>query len=219
MSFGNTDVATGDASCRPLSPRHASPAVTSDASPPPLLTKSARMRPTLLSIALCLALPSTTFAQSAYRLAEDEAPTELDRIVVTGTRTERAIADVPNTVDIIDREQMDNRLVRDLKDLFRYEPGISVSSSFGRFGLGDIRIRGLGGNRVRIDTDGIPVSDAFAIGSFSNANRNFVDLDTLKRVEVLRGPGSALYGSDALGGVVAFQTKDPQDYLEDGQRS
>lgn len=114
---------------------------------------------------------------------------------------------------------MDARLARDLKNLFRYEPGISVSSSFGRFGLGDIRIRGLGGNRVLIQTDGIPVSDAFSIGSFSNANRDFVDLGTLKQVEVQRGPGSALYGSDALGGVVSFRTKDPEDYLADGKRS
>src|SRR3546814_11541407 len=79
---------------------------------------------------------------------------------------------------------MDEILARDLKDLFRYEPGITVTSGFGRFGIGGIRIRGLDANRVRIQTDGIPVSDAFAIGSFSDANRNFVDLDTLKRVEV-----------------------------------
>lgn len=140
---------------------------------------------------------------------------ELDRIVVTATRTERALEDVPSTVTAIDRQEMDRQLVRDLKDLFRYEPGITVTSSVGRFGLGNVRIRGLGGNRVRMETDGISVPESFAIGSFSNANRNFVDLDTLKRVEVVRGPASALYGSDALGGVVAFETKDPSDYLAD----
>src|SRR5690606_31721311 len=104
-------------------------------------------------------------------------------------------------------------------DLFRHEPGITVSESFGRFGIGDIRIRGLGGNRVRIQTDGIVVSDAFNIGSFSNANRNFVDLDTLKRVEVVRGPTSSLYGSDALGGIVSFITRDPSDYLGAGRHA
>jgi hemoglobin/transferrin/lactoferrin receptor protein len=180
------------------------------------------MRPNLLS----LALTSCLIATAAHaRAAESTAPPqpdgadveELDQVVVVATRSERAVADVPNTVDAIDREAMDAHLVRDLKDLFRYEPGISVSSSFGRFGLGDIRIRGLGGNRVLIQTDGIPVSDAFSIGSFSNANRNFVDLDTLKQVEVLRGPGSALYGLDALGGVVSFRTKDPADYLAGGK--
>ncbi len=181
------------------------------------------MRPNALSLclALCLVLPVAASAAEATGPATPDgaAVHELDREVVIATLAARAIVDVPNTVDVIDRKTMDERLIRDLKDLFRYEPGISVTSGFGRFGLGDIRIRGLGGNRVRIQTDGIPVSDAFAIGSFSNANRNFVDLDTLKQVEVLRGPGSALYGSDALGGVVSFVTKDPEDYLDGDRRS
>ncbi len=172
------------------------------------------MRPSLLSVSLALCLSPT-----AVLAASEGEVREFDQIVVTATRTERAISDVPNTVDIIDRARMDTLLVRDIADLFRYEPGITVGSSFGRFGLNDIRIRGLGGNRVRIQTDGIAVPDAFAIGSFSSANRNFVDLDTLKRVEVVRGPTSALYGSDALGGVVSFVTKDPSDYLGEGREA
>ncbi len=143
---------------------------------------------------------------------------QFDRVVVIGTRTARAIIDVPNTVDEIDRKRMDDLLMNGLDDLFRYEPGITIGKSTGRFGIGDIRIRGLGGNRVRIQTDGIAVSDAFVIGGFSNANRNFVDLDTLKRVEVVRGPTSSMYGSDALGGTVSFITKDPSDYLKDGKQ-
>ena len=177
------------------------------------------MRPTLLAAALAVALPRLASAETAAAGATAPATdaSDFDRVVVTATRTERAIGDVPNTVDVVTRERMDELLVRDLKDLFRYEPGITVTDSFGRFGIGDIRIRGLGGNRVRIQTDGIVVSDAFSIGSFSNANRNFVDLDTLKRVEVVRGPTSSLYGSDALGGTVSFITKDPSDYLGEGK--
>jgi hemoglobin/transferrin/lactoferrin receptor protein len=72
---------------------------------------------------------------------------------------------------------------------------------------------------VRVQTDGIAMPTSFDIGSFANANRNFTDLDTLKRVEIVRGPASSLYGSDALGGVVAFVTKDPADYLKDGKDS
>src|SRR5690606_23340937 len=96
----------------------------------------------------------------------------LDAITVTATRTEHAVEDVPGSVSVIEREQMDRELARDLKDLFRYEPGVSVTTSYGRFGIGDIRIRGLSGNRVRMETDGIAIADAFAIGSFSNANRS-----------------------------------------------
>ena len=172
-------------------------------------------RPTLLAASLWLALASSARAETAADAGA--SVNELERVQVTATRGERAIADVPNTVDVIERERMDELLVRDLKDLFRYEPGITVGSGFGRFGLGDIRVRGLGGNRVRIQTDGIPVSDAFSIGSFSNANRDFVDLDTLKRVEVVRGATSSLYGSDALGGMVSFITREPADYLQEGK--
>lgn len=175
------------------------------------------LRPTLLGSALLAALGAPGLAGAEAAAVAAAEPTDLEVVTVTATRTERAVADVPSSVSVISRERMDRELVRDLKDLFRYEPGISVTSGFGRFGLGDIRIRGLGGNRVRIEIDGVVVPDAFAIGSFSNANRNFVDLDTLKRVEIVRGPGSALYGSDALGGVVAFVTKDPVDYLDEGE--
>ena len=175
------------------------------------------MRPSPLFLCLCVVLSGAAAAESRPESDPAAEPAEFHRVVVTATRTARAIVDVPNTVDVIGRERMDELLVRDLKDLFRYEPGVTVTASYGRFGIGDIRIRGLGGNRVRILTDGVPVPDAFDIGSFSNANRNFVDLDTLKRVEVVRGPGSSLYGSDALGGVVAFVTRDPADYLRPGR--
>ena len=174
-----------------------------------------KIRPDALSAALWLALPMAAHA------AADAAPDarQFDRVQVTATRTERALSDVAATVDVIDREQLDNRLVHSIKDLVRYEPGISVTSSPARFGLGGFRIRGLDGNRVLIQTDGIAMPKAFDIGSFSDANRNFTDLETLKRVEIVRGPASALYGSDALGGVVAFVTKDPADYLKDGNNS
>ncbi|HRF83975.1 MAG TPA: TonB-dependent receptor plug domain-containing protein, partial [Pseudoxanthomonas sp.] len=175
-------------------------------------------RLTPLGAAICAILAAAPLPAFAADPADaDVAVREFDRVQVTATRTERAIVDVPASVDVIDRERLDQTLARDIKDLVRYEPGISVTSSFGRFGLGGFRIRGLDGNRVQIQTDGIAVSDAFLIGSFANANRNFVDLDTLKQVEIVRGPASALYGSDALGGVVAFVTKDPVDYLGEGR--
>ncbi len=175
-----------------------------------------RIHPLSLALLAVLAIPAHAADDVSTHVADDGTKA-FERVVVIATRTERAIADVPNTVDEIDRERMDELLVNDLKDLFRYEPGVTVGSSFGRFGIGDVRIRGLGGNRVRIQTDGIAVPDAFSIGSFASANRNFVDLDTLKRVEVVRGPTSSLYGSDALGGTVSFTTRDPSDYLKAGK--
>ena len=168
--------------------------------------------------ALSAALWATLFPAHADPAAAAPADAhDLERVQVTAPRTGRAVADVAATVDVIEREQLDRQLVHDIADLVRYEPGISVTRSVARFGLGGFRIRGLDGNRVLIQTDGIAMPRSFAIGSFASANRDFTDLETLKRVEIVRGPASSLYGSDALGGVVAFVTKDPADYLGDGK--
>ncbi|WP_312914035.1 TonB-dependent hemoglobin/transferrin/lactoferrin family receptor [Stenotrophomonas sp.] len=172
------------------------------------------IRPTALSAALWVVLSPAYAETSAAPDVHD-----FDRVQVTATRTERAVSDVAATVDVIDREQMDKQLANDIADLVRYEPGVSVTRSATRFGLGGFRIRGLDANRVLIQTDGIAMPKSFDIGSFANSNRDFTDLETLKRVEIVRGPASSLYGSDALGGVVAFVTKDPADYLKDGKDS
>ena len=140
----------------------------------------------------------------------------LDRIVVSATLTERAQKEVASEVSVIDALQIDRRQIQDVADLLRYEPGVSASGSAigaGRFGRDGITIRGLGGNRVRIELDGIAIPDGFEIGSFSSAGRDVVDVDALKRVEIVRGAASSLYGSDALGGVVSYLTKDPSDYI------
>jgi hemoglobin/transferrin/lactoferrin receptor protein len=167
-----------------------------------------------LAGALALLLPTIARADDAgYPL---DIINELDRIVVSATLNQRAVRDVASEVSVIDAVEIDRRQVQDIAELVRYEPGVSVTGSATRFGIGGFRIRGLGGDRVRIEVDGIPVPDEFAIGSFSNAGRDLVDVDALKRVEIVRGAASSLYGSDALGGVVSFITKDPSDYLVDG---
>ncbi len=142
-------------------------------------------------------------------------PTRMREVSVTATRTERATDDVPATVTTIHAEDMERGLVRDIRDLIRYEPGISAPNDPDRFGASGFNIRGLTENRVVLQVDGVRLPDffRFSIGPFNTVPRNFVDLDSLKRVEILRGPSSSLYGSDALGGVVTYLTKDPADYL------
>jgi hemoglobin/transferrin/lactoferrin receptor protein len=136
-------------------------------------------------------------------------------VTVTATRTERAADDVPATVDVLDAEQIERNQVRDINDLVRYRPGVSAPYDPDRFGGTGFNIRGLEENRVVIQVDGVRLPDffRFSIGPFNTVPRNFVDLDSLERVEILRGPASSLYGSDALGGVVTYVTKDPADYL------
>ena len=86
-----------------------------------------------------------------------------------------------------------------------------------RFGLDTFTVRGMTGNRVAVEIDGIPAAGGFAIGSFSDSGRSFVDLAFVQRVEVLRGPASSLYGSDAIGGVVAMTHADARDVLAGGR--
>jgi len=119
-------------------------------------------------------------------------------------------------VSVIPREAIERTLVTDVKQLVRYEPGLSVRSDPFRFGVDTISVRGVGGNRVTIEIDGVPAAGGFTVGNFANSGRSFVDPVFLERVEVLRGPASALYGSDAIGGVVAMTTRAPESLLADG---
>lgn len=144
-------------------------------------------------------------------------------ITVTATRTPITVIDAPATVSVIDAEQIAQQLVTDVKDLVRYEPGVSVPRSPAQFGaaLGStgrdrnsgFTIRGLGGNRVLIQVDGIRVPDGFGFGAQLAGRGDYVDVGLVKSVEILRGPASALYGSDGLAGAVSFITSDPADFL------
>lgn len=154
------------------------------------------------------------FAQGEMRGAgtDDASPARLKEVSVTATRTERTVDEVPATVTVIDAPAIERNLATDIKDLVRYEPGVSVRSEVNRFGNSSYTIRGIGGNRVLLLLDGVRVPDQFAGGPIQ-LGRDLVDLDAVKSVEIVRGPASSLYGSDAIGGVVAYATKDPADYL------
>ncbi|WP_082877683.1 TonB-dependent hemoglobin/transferrin/lactoferrin family receptor [Methylomonas koyamae] len=144
-----------------------------------------------------------------------EMPEDLELETVTvKAQADKPAAAPPGTQSTIDEKTIEQRMVRDIKDLIRYEPGVNVGSDPQRFGSTGFTIRGLGGNRVLMQIDGVRLPDSFSIGSFANSTRNAVDMDALKQVDIVRGAGPAAYGGDALGGTVNFVTKDPQDYLQ-----
>ena len=169
-----------------------------------------------------LAVAMVATAASGASLAQDGgavAPEAGLETVTVYARRLVPIAQVAATVTVIPRETIDRTLVTDFRDLVRYEPGLTVRNDPFRFGLDTISVRGVGGNRVAVEVDGIPAAGGFAIGSFSDSGRNFVDPAFVERVEVLRGPASSLYGSDAIGGVMAITTTTPRDLLGgDGTR-
>ncbi len=170
-----------------------------------------------------LSLATLTGVANAQQYAD---ATVSEPVVVTATRTEEKIDEVPATVTVIDDETIENNLANDIKDLVRFEPGVSVRSSPARFsaalastgrdGNSGFNIRGLEGDRVLFTVDGVRVPDGFSYGPAAFGRGDYVDLDLLRSVEILRGPASALYGSDGLAGAVSFVTKDPSDYLAEG---
>jgi hemoglobin/transferrin/lactoferrin receptor protein len=141
----------------------------------------------------------------------DDSPI-LDTVTVVD-KIERPLATVAASVAVVDDGRMRETLSRDLRDITRYEPGLSVRYDASRFGIDTVAIRGIGGNRVLAAIDGVPVTDSFAIGSFASSGHGFPDTEIVRRIEVLRGPASTLYGSKAIGGVVRMTTFDPRDFL------
>ena len=151
---------------------------------------------------------------------EDRSNTESDRdgivldpIVVVASKAPRPLSEVAAQVTVIDIEAIRAGMAEDLDGLLKYEPGLEMQTAGTRFGATGINIRGVSGNRVDIEIDGVPVRDEFAIGAYSNGGRALVEPDRIKRVEVLYGPASVMYGSNALGGVMSITTWDPSDLL------
>ena len=182
------------------------------------------MRTLLLLSTAAAAVGSALLVQPARAEAPAAAvATDVDPVVVIGTRSKRLTSNIPGTVSVIDAEQIETLLATDIKDLIRFEPGVSVPTSPSRFSLAlsgagrdgnsGFTIRGMGGDRVLIVNDGVRLPAGFSFGAQAVGRGGYNDLDLIKSVEILRGPASALYGSDGIAGAVAFTTKDPSDFL------
>ncbi|MEW5716960.1 TonB-dependent receptor plug domain-containing protein, partial [Pseudomonas sp. SB113] len=123
--------------------------------------------------ALCLQSPEVALAQSAATdanasgqyepLINADEQIQLDQITIVAARTKGNVLDVPMTVSVIDRATLQRHVVRDIQDMVRYEPGISVTrqtsltNPFGQ--LTGFNIRGMGGNRVQMLVDGSRVQE------------------------------------------------------------
>jgi hemoglobin/transferrin/lactoferrin receptor protein len=178
----------------------------------------------------CLALLSgPALAQTAPQATQVAQASTLREVVVSGSRSERAIEDVPASIDVITGEDLDPARVQDIRDLVREVPNMSVrrapqrfggvTGSTGRDGNAGFNLRGLEGNRVLLTVDGIRVPRELSSGVFGSASfgRDYYDLGLISRVEIVRGANSALYGSDGLAGMVAMFTTEPKDLLQPGK--
>lgn len=170
----------------------------------------------LVTLAGTLTLGAPVLAQPTdLTLAQKEqkiAAANLQEITVTATRTSRKVSDVPESISVVDTEQIRTRQATDMSDILRYLPNIELGGGPRNLGLNPV-IRGLGDDRILFLLDG-------ARQDFNRGHnaRIFTDPSLLKRVDVMRGPASTTWGSGALGGVISFTTLDATDLLRTGER-
>ncbi|MGE0638770.1 MAG: TonB-dependent receptor [Thermoanaerobaculia bacterium] len=137
---------------------------------------------------------SVTFAQSA--------PIVEDQITVTATATVEPVRDVPTTVDVVTMQEITDRRVDQAIDLLRTVAGVDVVQSGSRGKATSLFLRGTNSSHTLVLWNGIELNDPY-LGGFDWST---LALDGVERVEVVKGPYSALYGSNALGGVVQLVT-------------
>ncbi|MDB5422647.1 MAG: TonB-dependent receptor [Phenylobacterium sp.] len=143
-------------------------------------------------------------ASPAAWAAEAVSTTTVDDLLVTGTRATDGVeaGKIGSSVTIITAQDFQDRQVRIVSDVLRDVPGVAVGRTGAVGSLTQVRVRGAEGNHVLTLIDGIKASDPF-LGEFDYAT---LLADDVARVEVLRGQQSAIYGSDAIGGVINYIT-------------
>lgn len=160
------------------------------------------MLPLLLSIAL---------AQVVSDAGVDDEPDRTRQTVVTGSRTERRAVDAVVPTEVITRAQIESLAVRDLPSLLQQHPGVEMVTTARGTG---IRLQGLDPEYVLILIDGQRL--AGRSGSITDLSR--FSLRDVERVEIVKGPAAALYGADAMGGVINLISRRPQKAFEGALR-
>ncbi|MEJ2534778.1 MAG: TonB-dependent receptor [Gammaproteobacteria bacterium] len=130
---------------------------------------------------------------------DGEAPAELDDVLITAALEPLSVRDVASSVTVITREQIEQRQVKFLADLLRDVPGFNVSQSGGPGAQTQVRVRGAEANQLLVLIDGVRANDPASSDEFQYAYALTADIE---RIEIVRGPQSAVWGSDAIGGVI-----------------
>lgn len=167
--------------------------------------RSARRRlPALLLSATALCSPVPGLAQTQAE------PMVLDEIVVTtASGIATSVQDAPASITVIDQQTIQASGARNLKDVLRTVPGLNLTR--GNDGNANVSFRGLSNSRTLTLVDGKRISSRNTFARHYQGDLQIVPLDAIDRIEIVRGPMSTLYGSDAMGGVVNIITKKSSD--------
>ncbi|WP_295957703.1 TonB-dependent receptor plug domain-containing protein, partial [uncultured Xanthomonas sp.] len=144
----------------------------------------------LLSVAIASALSLPALAHAA------DAATDLDQVLVTATRTQISVEDSVVPAQVIDRAEIERSQATSLAQLLQGRAGIGLSNQGGLGKLTTLNLRGSESDHVLVLVDGVRIGSASAgLAAFQD-----LPLSQIERIEIVRGPRSSLYGSDAIGG-------------------
>jgi iron complex outermembrane receptor protein len=161
----------------------------------------------ILPVVLFFALAQLSRAEQTVE-KEKKDIAELEDMVVTATRTERPLGEVPASVSVIDKEAVQKSPGQRVEDILATVPGIDQQGqySFGR-GRSNIYMRGINSTgKVMVMVDGIPANASYG----GTVEWSMISPENIERIEVVRGPASSLYGSHAMAGVINIITKKPE---------
>lgn len=169
-----------------------------------MFTRTSRHRCAFFTLAFIgLALPSEYASAQEEKIINEES--ELTELVISPNRAPKPIEKVASSITVVTSKEMEQKRQRTVIEALSAVPGVQVVQSGGLGGNTGIFIRGANAEHTLILVDGIEVNDPIATArQASIAN---MTLDDVERIEILRGPQSVLYGSDALGGVINIITK------------
>lgn len=163
---------------------------------------------------LILALMGVPSASVIANTTNTESVNQLSTIVVSATGYEQKIKDAPASITVLDQEEFKTKRITSLADALRGIEGVDISPSAGKTGTLNIRMRGMPAEYTLILIDGKRQNSVGSItpNGFAESNNNFIPpISAIERIEVIRGPMSTLYGSDAMGGVINIITKKVSD--------